>query len=515
MSPDTSPAPRLSRLEDPFQSSWQQEFWYREPVREKRLNLLLHLAPYSAVLLLTGDEGSGKTTLMRQFLLRAQDTWRICQIQGAADLDDLGLLDRLDEELSLRGDPHADLETRIANLRDSLHALRRGSLIPLVIVDDAHLLPQAALTMLGRLTEPREDGSLLLGALLCGESSIEERFAMPGLGTLRERVSHSFDLPPLGEEATTEYIRHRMRAAGQALDGPFTPAVFRFIHVASRGLPARINELARGVLRNEGQDEPVATLAPRTSTGRTLLRYGLAALAISLVIVALFYQDTLKEYAVIDPLPGESPAMVAPWPDPEADTSMDLAALAPEAPPAVADADQEAVGGEPPEATPEPETLAIPAVVDAPEPETVIESANGGEPAPAPGPETAPEPEPAPVPDAESGSRSEPGTATGERDARWLLAQPPGHFTLQLFASSEERARAFIERHGLAGESALFRSTAGERPLYSVVYGIYPNRQAAVQAGREGPVAAIDGVEPWVRALRDIHAVITRAGTEP
>ncbi len=507
-----NPSPRPPRLEDPFQASWRQEFWYNESVREKRLNLLLHLAPYSAVLLLTGDEGSGKTTLIQQFLARAHDTWRICHIQGATDVDDLGLLDRLDEELSLRGDPQADLEARIASLRDSLHALRRGSLIPIAVVDDAHLLPQAALTMLGRLTEPRDDGELLLCAILCGEPSIEERFSMPGLGTLRERVSHSFDLLPLGEEGVAEYIRHRMRVAGHEVDGPFTPAVLKFIHVASRGLPGRINELARGVLRNDGQQAVSGdALAPRASAGRTLLRYGLAALAISLVVVALFYQDTLKEYATVDPLPAfetvvEAPALTPPAalpePAPEADEPVADAAATEEAPLVVDDGDRAA----------DAPSTTVAGSAESPSAVTAGSAAVARAPVEAPPPEPAPVERPAPEPT----SAPDPLPAPGQRDAAWLRAQPPGHFTLQLFASSEERVRAFVERHGLGAEAVLFRSTAaGDRPLYSVVYGLYPNRQAAVQAGREAPVAAIDGVEPWVRSLRDIHAVIDRVGADP
>jgi type II secretory pathway predicted ATPase ExeA/septal ring-binding cell division protein DamX len=466
--------------QDPFDALWRQSFWYNEAVREKRLNLLVHLAPYSAALLLSGDAGSGKTTLLHQFLARANDTWQICHIQGAADITRSEILNILDQELSLHSAAEADEEERIRRLRDSLHMLRRGSLVPIAVIDDAHLLPQDALEMLGRLADPREDGEILLGLILAGEPPIEERFTLPGLGTLRERVSHTFDLPPFGEEATADYIRHRLRIAGCAPDGPFTPAVMKFIHVASRGIPGRINELARGVLRNEtrvlaGSDSP----ATRSLAHRTLLHYGIAALAISLVVVALFYQDTLKQYSRVGPVP-----VVADPPPPAPPTAIE----------------QEQI-------TSSEGSVAPPLIAVVPDPEPPageILTETGRDTGPAE-PEVAP---PATGAETEPAATQLPVTAPGPQDAAWLLAQSPEHFTLQLIASSEERARMFIAQHGLEDGAALFRSAGGERPLFAVVYGVYPSRQAAGQELESPPIAAIPGVEPWIRPLRDVQRII-------
>lgn len=468
------PAPE----QDPFEASWRQEFWYHEKLREKWLILLLHLAPYSAALLLTGEAGSGKTTLLHQFLARVNDTWRICQIQGAPDIDHAEILDTLDKELSLHAEAQADEEERIRHLRDSLYTLRRGSLVPIAVIDDSHLLSQAALLMLSKLTEPRDDGEILLGVILVGDPSIEERLALPGLGSLRERISHTIALSPLGEEATAEYIRHRMRVAGHEADGPFTPAVMKFIHVASGGLPGRINELARGVLRNETQlPANSAVLAPRGLLRRTLLRYGFTALALSVAIVALFYQDTMKQYMLTGPAP-DTVVVIDPPTEPRLPAIDEDSVIAP------AEADAE-VGPE----------VVVPAIEVAAEPAVK-----------APPPEAADTPEPS--------SEPAPGPVSGPRDDAWLLAQSPEHYTLQLFASTEERARAFIAQHALEDETALYRSTVGERPLYAVVFGVFPTRQAAGQAGQQPPVATIRGVEPWIRTLRDVQQAIGEAGAQ-
>jgi type II secretory pathway predicted ATPase ExeA/septal ring-binding cell division protein DamX len=503
-----------SRGPDPFESSWRQEYWYNEPVREKRLYLLLHLAPYSAVLMVTGDEGSGKTTLLHQFLARANDTWRICSIQGAADIDHLEILDTLEQELSLRAESYADEDERILYLRESLHALRRGSLVPIVVVDDAHLLPQAALTMITRLTEPREDGEILLGALMFGEESLLERFTLPGPGNLREHVNHTFELTPFGEEGTAGYIRHRMQVAGRDPDSLFTPAVLKFIHVASRGQPGRINELARGVLRNEGQMDYPMTAAPGL-VGRVLLRYGLAAFAISLVVVALFYQDTLKEFATTGPAPvvvdsGAPPALPGPASvEPVEGEQGPDAPVTGDIPPPPSDEVATALAADPVPAPADPPSSAGADTRAEGERQTpVIEAMPPEDPSPAPV-QAAVEPTPS--------SRTPMDTPAAEspwpRGADWLLAQAPGHFTLQLFASTEDRARAFVERHGLGEGIAIFRAKGGDAPLYAVTHGIYPTRQdAATAAGLPG-IAGLEGVKPWVRSLRDVQGVI--GATEP
>src|SRR5690606_31988159 len=136
--------PGMSAMPDPFRKHCDEHSYFSDAAREKRLNLLLHLAPYSDLLLVTGEPGSGKSAFAGRFLAGAADTWRVLVVQGGPDTTDVVSLDYLAQERSVRRDEDADRGERLACLRRSLHALRRGALLPFLAIDDAHLLPPSA-----------------------------------------------------------------------------------------------------------------------------------------------------------------------------------------------------------------------------------------------------------------------------------------------------------------------------------------------------------------------------------
>ncbi len=530
---------------DPFPAYCDEYGYYADAAREKRLNLLLHLAPYSDLLLVTGEEGSGKTTFIRRFLAAAGDGWRILTLQGNVALGDAGLLAALDRELSVRVDEDADRATRLAGLRRSLHMLRRGGLVPILLVDDAHLLPQSAFGLLAELAEPREDEGKErpLGIILAGEDEpLNTRLSAPGGEALRARVSHTFDLPPFSEADTASYIRHRLAAAGQS-GAAFTPAVYRFIHTASRGVPARINECARVVLDKQArqQAQPVVAVASTGVGVGALLRYGGAALVLALLAVALVYRAELAAL-----LPGErgpdvmSRSIPGSMPHSMQDTIVDrdgaddgeagvLAApllpasgaepvadgILPAAIPYIMDA--AAVDGEVVETV--PERAAEPASEPAPEPESGPDSALAAADEPArkaaadSAPKTAAQADaPAAAPPLPAVTADEERAPSALRRESWLMAQSPQAYTVQLLASDEARILAFIAEHGLQGDAAVFQARAGERPLYALSYGVYPNRAAAEQALGGETLRGIRGITPWVRSLKDIQAAIAALG---
>ncbi|MBK9131876.1 MAG: AAA family ATPase [Gammaproteobacteria bacterium] len=507
---------------DPFGDRYDAAAYFDEAVRAKRLNLLFHLVPYSDVLLVTGEPGSGKTSLLQRLLQGANDNWRMCQFRASPDIDAARLLEILHKEFSLRPDGSSDDEQRLRLLRESLYSLRHNALIPVLIIDDAHRLTQSALAMLATLTEPWQSTDRLLSVVLFGEPEISKRLVAPGLEALRGRVGHTFDIPPLSEEDTGRYILHRLQAAGLKGSGPFTESVVRFIHVASRGFPGRINEFARVVLHNQEEKGTRAQSASPAAVGRGVyLKYGIAAVLVSLAAVGLLYQDRLavlvRDFRATGPSAQsvEPPTAASPTAGttPESLMSQDSAvgevlenepaAIEPDGPEAatVADAggdsapsDAETVpapdegedtGGTPPPvagatASDEIESVAEPAAVR----ETVASS-------------------PPPVARADAGSPSEssaPSTPGGPRDEAWLLEQDPTAYTVQLLVASQEQCLAYIERHGLGDAAAIYQTRSSGQVWSSLVYGAFASNQDAADAAKaisEQDVKA----SPWVRRL--------------
>ncbi len=96
----------------------------------------------------------------------------------------------------------------------------------------------------------------------------------------------------------------------------------------------------------------------------------------------------------------------------------------------------------------------------------------------------------------------------GDQQARWILAQDPQSFTLQLFATNNRQsAESFIRQHKLQGNVGYFESLRDGKPWYSVVYGAYPDQTTAKSNVKSLP-ASLQKVKPWIRRFDDIHASI-------
>jgi DamX protein len=90
----------------------------------------------------------------------------------------------------------------------------------------------------------------------------------------------------------------------------------------------------------------------------------------------------------------------------------------------------------------------------------------------------------------------------------WLLQQSPGSYTLQLIGVQEEAGVSrFLGRHQLPGQTAYFRTSREGKPWFPVLYGIYPNRNAAV-AARDRLPESLKKAGAWPRSLESVQKEI-------
>jgi len=93
----------------------------------------------------------------------------------------------------------------------------------------------------------------------------------------------------------------------------------------------------------------------------------------------------------------------------------------------------------------------------------------------------------------------------------WLYQQNPNSYTLQLISDySNDRIRRFVENTGLHGEMAMYAALRGEKPLLSLVYGVYPNLKSARAALRQMSEEQRIGV-PLIRRIRDVEGTMEAA----
>ncbi len=325
---------RWGLAEAPFAPTADDRFFYLDAGRAERLDMLAHLARYGdLVLLVEGAPGAGKTSLMRRFMEKAEADWRLCQVDAHPMLHADALLRHVATGFGLHplpDDPPALQEALYAHLA----GMAKRDLVPILVIDDAHDLPEDALEAVFHLADAESASGRLVRIILFADPQIERLLQAPSLRGLRERITHTLDIPPLGEEQVAEYLRHRLRAAGFKGESPFTPRLIRRIHRASGGLPARVNRLAHTVLRDGRLDESAGgegEAPPRRAARR--LRLTPLHLVLPLLVVAaalgLTFQDEInalfQEQEQPEQPPGEGealpfapPGMVAAAPEPGA-----------------------------------------------------------------------------------------------------------------------------------------------------------------------------------------------------
>lgn len=287
--------------ESPFSSEQDDRFLYINSSLNERLELLKHYTQYGNLLLLiTGERGIGKSSIKQRFINTAQEEWSICEIQSHTMMDASLLLRQVATGFNIT-EPPLEPAILFEVLSEHLEYMHQNAMVPILIIDDAHELPQDALQALLYLAEHHSDQHTALRIILFCEPEIETMLEDPAIHSLKDRVTHSMELSSLDEGQTAEYLRHRLAVAGLDGTSPFTPKLVNKIFKASAGVPARINEYAHQNLLDDSEpfisderdlDDEYNTDKISSFNQRNLLLIGITA---SVIIAVLFFQDQINE----------------------------------------------------------------------------------------------------------------------------------------------------------------------------------------------------------------------------
>lgn len=230
--------------EHPFQMTPDAKLFYASSVHSRAYaHLMYGLAQREGFVVVTGEVGAGKTTLIERLCAELDpDGFAVARVMTTqVSGDDLLRLIADGFGASAEGDKAAVLRGVIARLKA---AERRH----LLIVDEAQALPMAALEELRMLSNVTDGNRALLQTILMGQPQLRQLMASPDLDQLRQRVLASFHLSGLTREETHAYVEHRMRAVGWEGTPSWEGGALDLVHHFSGGIPRRINRLCSRLL---------------------------------------------------------------------------------------------------------------------------------------------------------------------------------------------------------------------------------------------------------------------------
>jgi general secretion pathway protein A len=294
--------------EKPFSLTPDPKYLFKSASHASAFELLQYaIRRREGFVVITGDIGTGKTTLCRAVLeqldrktftalvlnpfLSEEDLLRLI-------LQDFGVVSRADVKRGrLAGVSKQELIETLNEFLLSLLELRAQAVL---IIDEAQNLPLQVLEQIRILSNLETEKDKLLQIVLVGQSNLKDLLRRAELRQLDQRVSIRFDLKPLSPEETSGYVQHRLSVAGGGAAVSFAPKALAHVHRYTAGIPRLINLLCDRALlsgfsahTNKILPEYVDTaadsleLARPRRTVRGWVRQRLAAFAAGVTVAAV------------------------------------------------------------------------------------------------------------------------------------------------------------------------------------------------------------------------------------
>ena len=193
------------------------------------------------ITLLTGEVGSGKTTLVQELLKKLDEHLTVGLISNAQGGRG-ELLQWILNALGVAIEPSASYVQLFQTLQDFLVAEYAAGRRVVLVFDEAQNLSMEGLEELRMLTNINANKDDLVQLVLVGQPELREMIESPRLRQLAQRVAASYHLRAMDEATVQAYIRHRLECAG-GQGSEFTPDACRAIFEKSRGVPRLVNQL--------------------------------------------------------------------------------------------------------------------------------------------------------------------------------------------------------------------------------------------------------------------------------
>ena len=246
----------------PFNLTPNPQFLYLSKThREVYAHLLYGVQNRVGFIEVTGEVGTGKTTVLRTFLGELDpEEYRVALIFNPR-LTVIELLRSINREFGLQGQEET-LSQLLDDLNQFLLEENHAGRIPVLVIDEAQNLSGDVLEQIRLLSNLETETEKLIQIVLAGQPELTQVLSRPELRQLNQRVAVRYRLTPLAPLDCREYICHRLKVAGRPDAELFSPAATRRVHRLTGGVPRLINLLCDRALLI-GYANGIGRLTPR------------------------------------------------------------------------------------------------------------------------------------------------------------------------------------------------------------------------------------------------------------
>ena len=498
----------------PFRITPDTDFFFEGGNRGAVLEALTYaITQGEGIVKVTGEVGSGKTMLCR-----------VLQARLPASVETVYLAN---PSVSAEEILHAiAFELQLALPRDAgrlevMHALNEYLLAKhaehkqvVVFVEESQSMPIATLEEIRLLSNLETKQHKLLQIVLFGQPELDDNLRKTEIRQLRERITHSFSLAPLGADEVREYLAFRLHAAGYHGPDLFPPRVIGYIARTTGGLTRRINIVADKALLSAFAENThnvslkhvrAAVADSEFSDARPASRkgWGLGALAVTAGLAGLSVAAALIAYQQYRADPPQLPSGAS-----SGATAAQAATTSISPPAQAAPATQ---------ALPQPQAQADAGPANVSAATASAASAMNGTAGAGP-PAASMEPHNAAVPSTGPSSNrpAEPGASGTDlleqrllATQRWLAQEQGGIYSIQLLGSNDpqmlmnylQSLSDYIE----IDKIFVYRTVANQEPSMTVLYGAFPARIDAIRSLDALP-ADLKSNRPYIRTVQGIRS---------
>jgi general secretion pathway protein A len=308
--------------EPPFSIAPDPRYLYlSERHKEALAHLMYGVKGQGGFIVITGEVGTGKTTISRCFIENAPDHADIALILNPR-LSARELLSAICDELEISHDIGASIKVLVDLINRDLLKAHAAGRHKVLMIDEAQNLSADVLEQLRLLTNLETAEKKLLQIVLLGQPELQQILALPELRQLNQRVTARYHLNAINKDELPAYLRYRLNVAGVRGD-IFSPAAIQKLYRESQGIPRLINLISDRALLGayaEGEHE-ITTAHIRQAakemnghlagsrqmvTGKSSGRPGYLMLAASVLVAVIAAAWAIQNRAV------DAPAPVAP-----------------------------------------------------------------------------------------------------------------------------------------------------------------------------------------------------------